>query len=61
MQHFFVSVEKAKSVLEFTPELDLVEDLVDSYNLDFGRGTYMKETDFFTYDSILGKSLVLKS
>ncbi|GMN44070.1 hypothetical protein TIFTF001_013261 [Ficus carica] len=60
-QHFFASVEKAKSVLGFTPEFDLVEGLTDSYNLDFGRGTYRKEADFSTDDIILGKSLVLQS
>ncbi|EXB53004.1 hypothetical protein L484_018888 [Morus notabilis] len=60
-QHFFASVEKAKSVLGFKPEFDLVEGLADSYILDFGRGTYRKEADFSTDDIILGKSLVLQS
>ncbi|XP_015874856.2 chloroplast stem-loop binding protein of 41 kDa b, chloroplastic [Ziziphus jujuba] len=60
-QHFFASVEKAKSVLGWKPEFDLVEGLADSYNLDFGRGTYRKEADFETDDIILGKSLVLQS
>lgn len=58
-QHFFASIEKAKSVLGWTPEYDLVEGLTDSYNLDFGRGTFRKEADFSTDDIILGKSLVL--
>ncbi|KAG5044224.1 hypothetical protein JHK87_008139 [Glycine soja] len=57
-QHFFASVEKAKSVLGLEPEFGLVEGLADSYNLDFGRGTYRKEADFSTDDIILGKSLV---
>ncbi|KAL5582631.1 hypothetical protein UlMin_015073 [Ulmus minor] len=57
-QHFFASIEKAKSVLGWKPEFDLVEGLTDSYNLDFGRGTFRKEADFFTDDLILGKSLV---
>jgi hypothetical protein len=38
-----------------------VEGLADSYNLDFGRGTYRKEADFFTDDLIIGKSLVLQA
>ncbi|KAI4374062.1 hypothetical protein MLD38_012105 [Melastoma candidum] len=57
-QHFFASVEKAKSLLGLTPEFGLVEGLTDSYNLDFGRGTFRKEADFETDDIILGKSLV---
>ncbi|KAI4368227.1 hypothetical protein MLD38_016808 [Melastoma candidum] len=57
-QHFFASVEKAKSLLGLTPEFSLVEGLTDSYNLDFGRGTFRKEADFETDDIILGKSLV---
>ncbi|XP_073023602.1 chloroplast stem-loop binding protein of 41 kDa b, chloroplastic-like [Primulina eburnea] len=58
-QHFFASVEKAKIVLGFVPEYDLVEGLTDSYNLDFGRGTFRKTADFSTDDIILGKSLSL--
>ncbi|XWS58072.1 hypothetical protein CRYUN_Cryun08bG0003800 [Craigia yunnanensis] len=54
-QHFFASIEKAKLVLGWKPEFDLVEGLSDSYNLDFGRGTYSKEADFSTDDMILGK------
>lgn len=57
-QHFFTSIEKAKSLLGWKPEFDLVEGLTDSYNLDFGRGTFRKEADFSTDDIILGKSLV---
>ncbi|ONI04215.1 hypothetical protein PRUPE_6G309500 [Prunus persica] len=60
-QHFFASIDKAKSVLGWKPEFDLVEGLADSYNLDFGRGTFRKEADFSTDDIILGKSLVLQS
>lgn len=61
MQHFFASIDKAKSMLGWTPEFDLVSGLTDSYNLDFGRGTFRKEADFSTDDIILGKSLVLQS
>ncbi|KAI4301681.1 hypothetical protein L6164_034934 [Bauhinia variegata] len=57
-QHFFASIEKAKSVLGWEPEFGLVEGLTDSYELDFGRGTYRKEADFETDDIILGKKLV---
>ncbi|KAJ9186025.1 hypothetical protein P3X46_005583 [Hevea brasiliensis] len=60
-QHFFASVDKAKHVLGWKPEFDLVKGLADSYNLDFGRGTYRKEADFSTDDLILGKSLVLQA
>ncbi|KAG8635631.1 hypothetical protein MANES_16G048915v8 [Manihot esculenta] len=60
-QHFFASVDKAKHVLGWKPEFDLVEGLADSYNLDFGKGTYRKEADFSTDDLILSKSLVLQA
>ncbi|WCJ26894.1 Chloroplast stem-loop binding protein of 41 kDa b chloroplastic [Euphorbia peplus] len=60
-QHFFASVDKAKHVLGWKPEFDLVEGLTDSYNLDFGRGTFRKAADFSTDDMILGKTLVLQS
>ncbi|XP_068662519.1 chloroplast stem-loop binding protein of 41 kDa b, chloroplastic [Aristolochia californica] len=53
-QHFFASIEKAKSELGWKPEFGLVEGLADSYNLDFGRGTYREEADFSTDDIILG-------
>ncbi|XP_066356201.1 chloroplast stem-loop binding protein of 41 kDa b, chloroplastic-like [Miscanthus floridulus] len=56
-QHFFASVEKAISELGWTPEFDLVEGLTDSYNLDFGRGTFRKAADFTTDDMILDKKL----
>ncbi|KAH9627079.1 hypothetical protein KSS87_023767 [Heliosperma pusillum] len=57
-QHFFTSIEKAKTLLGWKPEFDLVEGLADSYNLDFGRGTFRKAADFSTDDIILGKTLV---
>ncbi|KAG2620481.1 chloroplast stem-loop binding protein of 41 kDa b, chloroplastic-like isoform X1 [Panicum virgatum] len=56
-QHFFASIEKATRELGWTPEFDLVEGLTDSYNLDFGRGTFRKAADFTTDDMILGKKL----
>ena len=61
MQHFFASIDKAKHDLGWEPEFDLVEGLANSYNLDFGRGTFRKEADFSTNDMILGKSLVLQA
>ncbi|XP_047948639.1 chloroplast stem-loop binding protein of 41 kDa b, chloroplastic-like [Salvia hispanica] len=60
-QHFFASIDKAKSLLGWMPEFDLVAGLTDSYNLDFGRGTFRKAADFTTDDIILGKSLVTQS
>ncbi|KAJ0979977.1 hypothetical protein J5N97_015451 [Dioscorea zingiberensis] len=60
-QHFFASIEKAAQELDWTPEFSLIDGLADSYNLDFGRGTFRKAADFSTDDMILGKSLVLQS
>ncbi|XP_078444927.1 chloroplast RNA binding protein [Wolffia australiana] len=59
-QHFFASVEKAKKELGWEPEFDLVEGLTDSYNLDFGRGTFRKAADFTTDDMILNKTFALQ-
>lgn len=55
MQHFFASIEKAQRELGWVPEYDLVQGLADSYNLDFGRGTFRKAADFTTDDMILEK------
>ncbi|ERN03280.1 hypothetical protein AMTR_s00003p00211760 [Amborella trichopoda] len=60
-QHYFASIEKAQRELGWTPEFSLVEGLTDSYNLDFGRGTFRKAADFSTDDLILSKKLVLQS
>ncbi|KAK8951020.1 hypothetical protein KSP39_PZI003146 [Platanthera zijinensis] len=60
-QHFFASIEKAQAELNWKPEFGLIDGLRDSYNLDFGRGTYRKEADFSADDIILGKSLLLLS
>eukprot|EP00249_Psilotum_nudum_P013883 c24566_g1_i1 orf=292-1542(-) len=54
-QHFFVSIEKAKTDLGWFPEFGLVEGLRDSYNLDFGQGTFRKDPDFLIDDMILEK------
>eukprot|EP01018_Ginkgo_biloba_P008945 Gb_26565 [translate_table: standard] len=60
-QHFFTSIEKAQNDLGWKPEFGLVEGLADSYNLDFGRGTFRKEPDFSVDDMILNRTLVLQS
>eukprot|EP00897_Mesotaenium_endlicherianum_P001622 jgi/Mesen1/1488/ME000132S00432 len=54
-QHFFASNEKAERDLDWKPEFGLVEGLTDSYNLDFGQGTFRKAADFSTDDMILEK------
>jgi nucleoside-diphosphate-sugar epimerase len=54
-QHFFTSIAKAETELDWAPEFSLVDGLTDSYNLDFGRGTFRKEADFSTDDIILEK------
>lgn len=56
LQHFFTSIEKAEADLGWTPKFDLVGGLKDSYDLDFGRGTFRKEADFTTDDMILEKA-----
>jgi hypothetical protein len=55
VQHFFASIEKAEADLGWKPSYDLVGGLKDSYDLDFGRGTFRKEADFSTDDQILEK------
>ncbi|KAL0716046.1 hypothetical protein Bca4012_065368 [Brassica carinata] len=60
-QHYFAPMLKAKHVLGWKPELDLVEGSTDSYNLDFSRGTFRKEADFTTDDMILSKKPFLPS
>ena len=44
------------TVLDWKPEYGLVDGLRDSYEKDFGRGTFRKEADFSTDDMILEKS-----
>ncbi len=44
---------QAKQELGWAPEFGLVDGLRDSYEKDFGRGTYRKEADFETDDKIL--------
>ncbi|CAM6092986.1 unnamed protein product [Calypogeia fissa] len=54
-QHFFTSIEKAEKDFGWKPTYGLLEGLVDSYSLDFGRGTFRKAANFETDDMILGK------
>ena len=46
---------QAQQELGWSPEFSLVDGLRDSYEKDFGRGTYRKEADFTTDDLILAK------
>lgn len=46
---------QATADLDWAPEFSLVEGLTDSYEKDFGRGTFRKEADFTTDDMILEK------
>lgn len=52
-QHFFTSIEKAKKDLDWAPAFGLVDGLRDSYEKDFGRGTYRKEPDFSVDDKVI--------
>ena len=52
-QHFFASVEKAKHELGWTPKFDLASGLKDSYEKDFGRGTFREAADFTADDMVL--------
>ena len=58
-QHFFTSIEKAMADLAWKPEYDLVGGLTDSYEKDFGRGTFRKPADFSVDDVILEKLKVM--
>jgi len=46
---------QAQADLDWTPEFGLVDGLKDSYEKDFGRGTFRKAADFSTDDIILSK------
>lgn len=52
-QHFFTSIDKAMDDLDWEPEFDLVSGLRDSYEKDFGRGSFRKAADFSADDIIL--------
>ena len=42
------TVLQAMEDLDWAPEFGLLEGLMDSYDKDFGRGTYRKEPDYTT-------------
>jgi hypothetical protein len=48
-----VYVEKAKKELGWTPKYDLATGLKDSYDKDFGRGTFREAADFTADDMVL--------
>ena len=54
-QHFFSSIDKAKADLGWAPKFDLLAGLTDSYQKDFGRGTFREAADFTCDDMILAK------
>lgn len=54
-QHFFASIDKAMDHLNWRPEFGLVDGLRDSFEKDFGRGTFRKPADFSVDDMILSK------
>lgn len=45
--------EQAMDELDWRPEFGLQEGLKDSYEKDFGRGTFRKEADFSADDKVL--------
>jgi len=58
-QHFFASIDKAMADLDWKPKYDLLDGLKDSYDKDFGRGTFRKAADFSVDDMILEKLKVM--
>ena len=54
-QHFFASIDKAKAELGWAPKFGLLDGLTDSYQKDFGRGTFREKADFTADDMILAK------
>src|SRR4028119_2088589 len=54
VQHFFASVDKAKTQLNWQPEFDLVSGLKDSFQKDYqASGRHEAEVDFSLDDEIL--------
>ena len=47
---------QARADLDWAPEFGLLDGLRDSYEKDFGRGTFRKPADFTTDDMILAKA-----
>ena len=44
---------QAQEELGWTPKFSLLDGLKDSYEKDFGRGTFRKEADFTADDKVL--------
>ena len=44
---------QAMADLDWAPEFGLLDGLKDSYEKDFGRGTFRKEADFSADDMVL--------
>jgi nucleoside-diphosphate-sugar epimerase len=56
VQHFFASVNKAMTQLNWKPEYDLIAGLKDSFQNDYlASGRHQAEVDFSVDDEILGK------
>lgn len=53
--HYHCGLMQAVTELGWTPEFSLLDGLKDSYDKDFGRGTYRKEADFAADDIVLSK------
>lgn len=49
------AVPQAMADLDWKPEFGLLDGLRDSYEKDFGRGTFRKAANFATDDMILQK------
>ena len=49
---------QAERDLDWRPQFSLIDGLRDSYEKDFGRGTFRKAADFTTDDMILQKAKV---
>jgi hypothetical protein len=52
-QHFFTSINKARTDLGWAPKYGLVDGLTHSYANDFGRGLFRKAADFTADDIVL--------
>ena len=46
---------QAMNDLDWKPEFGLIDGLTDSYQKDFGRGTFRKEPDFSVDDAVLAQ------
>jgi len=46
---------QAMKDLDWRPEYSLIDGLTDSYQKDFGRGTFRKEPDFSVDDKVLAQ------